>query len=755
LLQLLAQLRLASRDDVLAVGRRARRLARGLPLFDSVWVDALAQARVLTPYQAQQVNAGRGESLKLRDWVICRPASSPAYAQAFEARANRAGRPVRLVAAPLRAQDHLTVQKQLETLVSISRRVGDRGLTVVTDGGVDEINGSTCLWCISDIMPGVSAREWLIPNGRMPHEAVLQIARRMTAMMARLERFELLHTDLSPVNLVLGEDGEVHLGIPGIRSLVRPEEGYGDADVAPEAYDYISPERIVEGIPANTASELYACGTLWWHLLTGRPPISGGDSLAKLCNLQKGRIPDVRQLAPETPECLAQAIARCTRSDAAKRGSSFADLAQELGPPTDDGAQLVSACVHRHLHPEIQIHSARRRSTAVRLTRRMVAAATVAMALLCAFWFGRHPMGAPKALVPPPRIAADSLPPSAVGEAQQDEREAAPAPAVELPPVQLDSVTLTVEQAAAGHLPSLRPGMTIRGDPGSRPKLVVPPQGLVIDQPHVRLENVDFVWQWPISGGDRTAMVWLHSRWVEFHRCSFQSAELPLGSPHPVAVGVVQVRHADSRRSATGSTKVIMDHCVLRRVAAGVGHYGTTSLAIESFGSLHLGPGPLLMLEGYPASDQSVKLSLKHFTLRGASALTACHYDALPSRPGRMSIAATNCVFAPQVDGAVIRCVGPDNPRALLELVRWSGHGSLISPDAPLAMWHADDGNAAPVDDADFSVAGLARGTFEFSGPQLHEPASSRLRKFNGPLRGTAQPGIGAADLHIPRLASE
>ena len=58
----LERLGLASGEQVARMGRRVGRLARELPRFDSVWIDALAQDGVLTPFQAAELNAGRGQS---------------------------------------------------------------------------------------------------------------------------------------------------------------------------------------------------------------------------------------------------------------------------------------------------------------------------------------------------------------------------------------------------------------------------------------------------------------------------------------------------------------------------------------------------------------------------------------------------------------------------------------------------------------------------------------------------------------------
>ena len=65
LVDLLARLELATPEQLRRAAPRVHRLARDLPLFESVWIDALAQARVLTPFQAAELNAGRGDALRI------------------------------------------------------------------------------------------------------------------------------------------------------------------------------------------------------------------------------------------------------------------------------------------------------------------------------------------------------------------------------------------------------------------------------------------------------------------------------------------------------------------------------------------------------------------------------------------------------------------------------------------------------------------------------------------------------------------
>ena len=137
-------------------------------------------------------------------------------------------------------------------------------------------------WVVSAWVEGCTASQWLIHNGRFPPEVVLEVARQTAVGLAALEKSGLAHGDLGTQGLILRRGGEVAVVQPGLRAILRPEEGYAHAELPPEAYDYLAPERVTEGTPPNAASDLYACGCTWWQMLTGRPPLAGGTALAKL-----------------------------------------------------------------------------------------------------------------------------------------------------------------------------------------------------------------------------------------------------------------------------------------------------------------------------------------------------------------------------------------------------------------------------------------------------------------------------------------
>ena len=108
-------------------------------------------------------------------------------------------------------------------------------------------------------MRGTTAAEWMAENGRLPAHVVLHIVREMVARLADLELLGVVHGDISASGLALQPAGNVVLPMPGLRGIVRPAEGYAFAELPPEAYDYLAPERIEEGSPPTLASDVYAC----------------------------------------------------------------------------------------------------------------------------------------------------------------------------------------------------------------------------------------------------------------------------------------------------------------------------------------------------------------------------------------------------------------------------------------------------------------------------------------------------------------
>ncbi|HUY35100.1 MAG TPA: protein kinase [Pirellulales bacterium] len=779
LVELLGRFGLATAEQVRGMRGRARRLAHGLPVFESVWVDALAQARLLTAFQAVEFNEGRAEGLEVGPFVLYQPLPSPGYAKVFRAREIAASRWMRLTRFEVPADRAGEARRQLDLLVRRGELLTHESVVPVLTHGAT--GGG--LWAASRDQRGTTALEWMVEQGRFPPQTVLEIARQMAAALAVCDEAGVVHGDVAAGQLLLDPLGAVHLAEPGLRGIARPVEGFAHADLPPGDFDYLPPERVASGGLPDAAGDLFAAGCLWWHLLAGRPPIPGGTGLMKLRAGQTARISDIRQLAPDVSEVLATAIDRCTQANPQRRPASAAQLAAELGQPNPTGHARLAQCMGR---------SAPRRTravlTAAAWRRRgsnatvLAAAAGTALALGVATWpqWGAKWFQATSraTLDDPtknPSVALARERPTAKRTANSPSRE----PAIGDPQVVRATHVVdahdTVDDDAQDivELPTGRPlkldtlrlaaAQTVRGQAGRRPRVIVPSHGLTIAADDVRFENIDFVWDHPraapvagrrdaTTAGRESALLRLEAPRATFRGCSFQARARfrPTQGALPLAIQW----HGNDETTVGGpglpTGELELTDCVLAGVSAGIAVQGEGALFFELTNVLHLGPGPLVELRRPRRLDEPFALTLAHVTLRGSAGLVACHYERLEEQPGRLAIRATDCAFFPALDAGLLSFHGAERPSRLLQALEWTGQGSVVAGDAALARWETDDGQVQTADEAAVQVEGIVRTEVGFAGAADEGPAASRIIRWQVPLRSTEPPGIGDAPLFLP-----
>lgn len=754
LVERLARLHLATPAQVCAVGARVRRLAGEYLEFESVWIDALAQAKVITPWQAAEFNAGRGDQLLCGSYVLTGRLKDPGYAECFSARRIDSHEEVRLYVCQ---RPQRLAGETLVDLKSLAARDVPTGQVLpIIDCGT---NGKS-VWAACPAVDAVPASQWLAENGRMPPAAVLQVARAISCQLAALERQGIVHSDISAAGLLIDQTGEVWLPAPALRGIVRPQEGISFAELRPDAYDYLAPERITTGSPPDIASDLYACGAVWWHLLAGRTPFAGGNSRAKLHAVQTARLIDVRSITQAVPDSLAVVMAQCLATDRAKRAASFAAIADTLGPPTNAGRELLASLVRSPMGTWHQLRPAPVRHARRKSVRSVaIGAACAATLFVAALWYLRSGDTAP--------IAASDL---VVLTAPATNPSRAVAPPQEAQDVKLDaavrpaSATLPIEQRIGGQqvvedlvLPTgeiqrieqldLEPQMRVRGRGGRRPLVSVPPQGLLVASENVTFEGIDFIWQ-ASEGNDsqgsvERAIIRLQAQTVNFRGCSFSSWA---ASP-PAAIRTLLARD----RLGGFGTEVMLSDCVFDGVRGVVDHHSTEAINVTLHNCLCVASGPILSLARCPREDGSIELSLERVTTRGDTAVLEMQNARTLGKPGSVAITASGCALAGTSRAGLISLVDATNPSALVRTITWDGQGSVVSPRMPMLTAQSSSGPIASQAEDQLTVAGLVRGELEFAGRADGPPADSRVVRWQVPLRSSEPPGAEPDRLHSLR----
>ena len=742
---LLERLGLADAGVIRAVESRVRRLGRDLPQFQPIWVDALAQARLLSPYQAAEINAGRGEDLRLGPYVLVTKLSSLGYAQRFVAQSAESDSRVELLV--FSKPPAVFEIEHLGALIKRTPELAAEGLAPLSECGSD----SGRVWAAMRAVSGQTAGEHVVRHGRMPPAVVMEIARQMVATLAQLERVGMAHGDVSAATVVLNEQGRAVLLTPGLRPIVRPAEGFAHTDLSPQYYDSTAPEQIDSGVVPDALTDLYGCGCLWWHLLTGRACFAGGDSLGKLRAHLTDNVVDVRNLAPDAPAGLAAAIEACVARDRKKRPTSVAELAKRLGQSTSAGrAELARWVKPSGGTAPIHVPSSRRRVTK-RAAWPMAAVGAALVGFIAVLWA----IGLPSRSSDSSRDVASQEPPATVPEDPKEETASVeptsqePDQPMTGPPEGANELVLSSDGPVTLDPSKLADGVRVSGPSGGRATVLVRGSPITVSNEDVLFDGIDFVWQaGPIGRPDRerSAIVQVESGRIRFRRCTFQTAA---GQADDCAA-LRWVFPVDRSGLTLPTGKLSLDDCVFARVDGAVDARTAAALTIECDNVLHLGPGPLIQMDHAPPVDEPLGLTLKNVTLRQAGAVLEIHDRGTVDKAGTISINAQLCIFDPRAGGALLSFVGSTAPEAIAKAVYWSGEGALVTPEVSIAQWRKASGATTELNDAAFSIAGLVRSRIEFAGAAEPVIESNIARRWQAPLPTADAPGIRGGELPEP-----
>ncbi|MEV5137669.1 serine/threonine-protein kinase [Streptomyces syringium] len=168
--------------------------------------------------------------------------------------------------SPYLEEDELaTLYERTRREARSAARINHPNVVVVHD--VVEHDGLPCI--VMEYVPSTTLGDVLRQGTVSPDEAA-RIGRGMIAALRAAHAAGVLHRDVKPGNVLLGEDGRIVLtdfGIAqstGTSTLTKTGEMVG-------SIDYIAPER-VKGAKPGPASDLWALGATLYQALEGRPP---------------------------------------------------------------------------------------------------------------------------------------------------------------------------------------------------------------------------------------------------------------------------------------------------------------------------------------------------------------------------------------------------------------------------------------------------------------------------------------------------
>lgn len=145
----------------------------------------------------------------------------------------------------------------------------------------DVVDDSERPWIVMELLNARSLRDILQDNGPLPVPAVARIGMQLLAALRAAHRLGVVHRDVKPGNVLIGQDGRAVLADFGIARGVDGTTRTTTSGVLVGSPAYIAPER-ARGERGGAASDLWSLGATLYTAVEGRPPFQREGALPTL-----------------------------------------------------------------------------------------------------------------------------------------------------------------------------------------------------------------------------------------------------------------------------------------------------------------------------------------------------------------------------------------------------------------------------------------------------------------------------------------
>lgn len=192
-------------------------------------------------------------------------------------------------------------------------------------------------WLVMELVRGRTLTEVIRDEGALAETEVVRIGLALLEALQTAHAAGVLHRDVKPSNVILGEDGRVALTDFGIATVDSDPADVTTSGQLVGSPAYMAPER-ARGERPTPASDLWSLGATLWTAAEGRPPYAEGNAFATMTKV-------CTQDPPACARCdgpLGRLIAEMMSRDPAARPSL---------DETRQGLESVGASAHDAVAP--------------------------------------------------------------------------------------------------------------------------------------------------------------------------------------------------------------------------------------------------------------------------------------------------------------------------------------------------------------------------------------------------------------------
>lgn len=191
------------------------------------------------------------------------------------------------------------------------------------------------LYAVTELVEGVTLRQWMIDNPSPDLEIVRGIIEQIAKGLRAFHRKEMLHQDLRPENIMIDRSGTakiIDFGAVRVAGVLESYPNLDNGDVL-GTHQYAAPEYFL-GQAGSERSDLYSLGAITYEILTGRLPY-GARMAQATTSAQQARVAytPIATYRQDLPAWLDGALHTSVHADPARRQEALSEFTEDLRNP--------------------------------------------------------------------------------------------------------------------------------------------------------------------------------------------------------------------------------------------------------------------------------------------------------------------------------------------------------------------------------------------------------------------------------------
>jgi serine/threonine-protein kinase len=181
---------------------------------------------------------------------------------------------------------------------------------------------------VFEYVDGENLKQLVAGKGRLPVRDALELGVQIGRALAFAHAQGLVHRDVKPQNVLLG-NGDVKVTDFGIARSLDVPVGLTQTGTVLGTSEYISPEQAT-GRSVDARTDIYSLGAVLYELLAGLPPYSGDSFVAVAMRHVNDPVPSITHARPDVPLRVDAALRRAMAKDPDDRFRTMDELVAEL-----------------------------------------------------------------------------------------------------------------------------------------------------------------------------------------------------------------------------------------------------------------------------------------------------------------------------------------------------------------------------------------------------------------------------------------